>query len=235
MDEGVFPPETGSCKRNKHWYQIDAQLVNEIWGVFYPGMIHQAAERAEWGARITNDSWGTHPAIAYAAMFSAATFISNVDSLVLVAHSLLPDGSPFKEGIQDVLKWHRLYPDWRIARQKIHEKYYQYSNGQIEAPVSVVSSLQNGLCGILTILYGEGHFLKTASIAVSAGYDCDNQAATCAGLIAYMNGASCIPSHLLLGMNGETWWPPPSMTGTSISHGITCLLIIVSAILPIVY
>ena len=32
-----------------------------------------------------------------------------------------------------------------------------------------MSSLVNGLCGILAILYGEGDFVKTVGIAVSAG------------------------------------------------------------------
>ena len=56
--------------------------------------------------------------------------------------------------------------------------------------MSVVSSLQNGLCGIMAILYGEGDYMKTVGIASSAGYDCDNQAATCGALIGIRNGLS---------------------------------------------
>ena len=74
MDKGMIPPETGSKENNKNWFQIDPQLVNEIWSAFYPGMTKKAAERAEWSARITNDDWGTHPTIAYAVMYSAAFF-----------------------------------------------------------------------------------------------------------------------------------------------------------------
>ena len=73
---------------------------------------------------------------------------------------------------------------------KIHEKYYAYKKGAYEAPVSVVSSLANGLTGIMAVLYGEGDFMRTVGIATSAGYDCDNQAATTAGLIGVLNGLS---------------------------------------------
>ena len=40
----------------------------------------------------------------------------------------------------------------------------------------------------MAVLYGEGDFVKTTGIAVSAGMDCDNQAATCAGLIGVIHG-----------------------------------------------
>ncbi len=196
MERGMVAPETGSKRNNPNWFQIDPQLVNEIWSAFYPGMTKQAAERAEWGARITNDDWGTHPTIAYAVMYSAAFFEKDVTKLVSMAQEAVGEEGPFAEGMRDVIAWHRQYDNWRDCRKRIHEKYWAYKKGDYAAPVSVVSSLQNGLCGIMAILYGEGDFIKTAGIAVSAGYDCDNQAATCAGLIGVMNGAGCIPDSL---------------------------------------
>ncbi len=98
--------------------------------------------------------------------------------------------------MRDVKAWHKQFPDWRDTRRKIHENYYAYEKDGDKAPVSVVSSLQNGLCGIMAILYGQGDFVKTVGIAVSAGYDCDNQAATCGGLIGVLGGAEAIPDRL---------------------------------------
>ena len=49
MDRGLVAPDTGRKQNNKHWFQIDPQLVNEIWSAFYPGMTQQAARRALWG------------------------------------------------------------------------------------------------------------------------------------------------------------------------------------------
>lgn len=190
MDQGLVAPDTGRKENNKHWFQIDPQLVNEIWSAFYPGMTQKAAERALWGARITNDDWGTHPTIAYGAMISAAFFEKDVRKLVDIGIQAVPNEGPFAEGIRDVVKWHSEFDDWRDTRAKIHEKYYAYKKGSYEAPVSVVSSLANGLTGIMAVLYGEGDFMKTVGIATSAGYDCDNQAATTAGLIGVLNGLS---------------------------------------------
>ncbi|MDE0627756.1 MAG: ADP-ribosylglycohydrolase family protein [Bryobacterales bacterium] len=190
MDRGLIAPDTGRRQNNKHWFQIDPQLVNEIWSAFYPGMTKRAADRALWGARITNDDWGTHPTIAYGAMISAAFFESDVRKLVDIAVEAVPDEGPFAEGIRDVVKWHSEHDDWRETRQRIHDRYYAYKKGSYEAPVSVVSSLANGLTGVMAVLYGEGDYMKTVGIATSAGYDCDNQAATAGGLIGVLNGLS---------------------------------------------
>lgn len=190
MEQGLVAPDTGRKENNKHWYQIDPQLVNEIWSAFYPGMTQQAAQRAEWGARITNDDWGTHATIAYGAMISAAFFIDDVDQLVDIAKAAVPNKGPYAEGLRDVIKWHKKHADWRDTRQKIHDKYYAYKKDGYEAPVHRVASLVNGLAGIMAILYGEGDYLQTVAIATSAGYDCDNQAATSGGLIGVMRGLS---------------------------------------------
>jgi ADP-ribosylglycohydrolase len=197
MDKGLVAPETGRKENNNNWFQIDPQLVNEIWSAFYPGMTKKAGERALWGARITNDDWGTHPTIAYAVMISAAFFEKDVNKLVQLAIDAVPNEGPFAEGIRDVVKWHRENEDWLDTRKLIHEKYYKYKKDGYEAPVSVVSSLNNGLCGIMAILYGGGDFMKTVGIAVSAGYDCDNQAATCAGLMGVLNGTECLPADMV--------------------------------------
>jgi hypothetical protein len=203
MSKGLVAPETGRKENNRNWFQIDPQLVNEIWSAFYPGMTKKAGERALWGARITNDDWGTHPTIAYGVMISAAFFEKDVKKLVQMAIEAVPNDGPFAEGMRDVVKWHKENEDWRDTRKMIHDKYFKYKKGSYEAPVSVVSSLNNGLAGIMAILYGEGDFMKTVGIAVSAGYDCDNQAATCAGLIGVLHGTKCLPPEMVKEFNNQ--------------------------------
>jgi ADP-ribosylglycohydrolase len=208
MERGLVAPDTGRKENNENWFQIDPQLVNEIWSAFYPGMTQKAGERALWGARITNDDWGTHPTIAYGVMISAAFFEKDVEKLVQMAIEAVPNEGPFAEGMRDVVKWHKQHEDWRDTRRKIHDKYYEYRKGSYVAPVSVVSSLNNGLCGIMAVLYGQGDFKKTVGIATSAGYDCDNQAATCGGLIGVLQGAGGIPEEISKNVAGEEWAKP---------------------------
>jgi len=209
MSKGLIPPATGSKANNENWYQIDPQLVNEIWSMFYPGMVRKSTDRALWAARITNDDWGTHPTMAYAVMYSAAVFESDVDKLVDLALKYIPGDSPFREGMVDVIAWHKQNEDWRKTRKMLFEKYYRYKKGNYSAPVSDVSSLINGLYGIMALLYGQGDFVMTTGIAVSAGIDCDNQAATCAGIIGVIHGASAIPPGLTEGLTEKPSWKRP--------------------------
>jgi len=103
MDDGLIPPETGSRENNPYWMHIDPQLVNEIWSVFYPGMVDRAVERAAWGARITNEDWGIHPTMFYAALYSAAFFEQDIQKLYEIGMASLPEKSPFLEGLNDLL------------------------------------------------------------------------------------------------------------------------------------
>ena len=208
LNEGYLPPKTGSKALNENWYRITSQLINEIWGVIYPGMTNKAAEWGEWGAKITGDDWGTHGAIVYAAMYSAAFFEKDVNQLIQIGISKLPDGSPFKTGVEDVIRWHKKNPDWRETRRLIHENYYEEVNG-FEIPYPVAGAVVNGLSAIMALLYGEGDFTKTVGIAVTAGYDCDNQAATVGGLLGVMNGAKNIPDKFTKEISSRGKWNKP--------------------------
>lgn len=130
-------------------------------------------------------------------MISEAFFSDDPVHLVRTAMKHIPAEGPFHEGMVDLLRWYEENPnDWRLTRQKLHDKYYRYEKNGYQAPVSAVSSLINGLCGVMAVLYGKGDFTKTVGIAVSAGYDCDNQAATVGGLMGVMHGAGGIPKAL---------------------------------------
>lgn len=209
MDEGLVAPETGKKENNPYWFAIDPQLVNEIWSVFYPGMPDKAVSRAQWSARITSDDWGTHPTMFYAALYSAAFFEKDIQKLYDIGMSYIPENSPFLRGLQDVKKWHQANADWKTTRELIKNNYLNYP-AEVENPwFYEVSAMVNGLCGAMAILYGEGDFMKTTGIAVSAGYDCDNQGATCAGLMGVLNGAGSIPRELTHDIGYNEHWDEP--------------------------
>lgn len=215
MDEGVLPPATGSREQNEFWWTIDPQLVNEIWSAFYPGMLESAVARAEWGARITSSSWGTHPTRFYAALYSAAFFESRVETLYDLAMRFIPSTSPFLRGLRHVRELHASDPqDWRSAWWKIREAYLHFPENCGAVPNGnewsdcYVSALINGLLGALALLYGNGDFKKTIGIAIASGFDCDNQAATLAGLLGVLHGGSSIPRDLTHEIRGNNWSKP---------------------------
>ncbi len=209
MDEGLTAPATGMKENNPYWFAIDPQLVNEIWSAFYPAMVDKAVERARWGARITSDDWGTHPTIFYAALYSGAFYEKDVGRLYDMATAYIPDDSPFKKGLLDVKRWNAEHRDWEMTRALIKEHYLAFPENVEDPWFHEVSAMVNGLCGAMAILYGNGDFLKTTGIAVSAGYDCDNQGATCAGFIGVLNGSGSIPYELTHEVGYQDKWQLP--------------------------
>ena len=195
IESGLVPPATGAKAHNPDWYRLSSQLTTEIWGLFYPGMTARGGEKAQWTARISSDDWATHPDLFFGTLFSAAYFEPDVRTLVELGRQALPGGSPFRAGIDDLLRWQAEHADWREARARLHQHYATEING-FEIPYPVAGSIINGLLAVLALLYGEGDWMQTVAIATSAGYDCDNQAATCGALLGMIHGAAAVPAHL---------------------------------------
>jgi len=204
MHFGYTPPFTGSKELNPHWYQIDPQLINEIWAVTAPGMVSYAASKSDWAARITSDEWGAEPTVFYGAMYSAAFFEKDINKLIDIGIKALPANGRFAATAKEMIALHIKYPtDWKAARQEMAQKYY------IDEPImtkTIWNANLNGACAILAMLYGEGNFQRTLDLSCAMGFDADNQAATVAGLLGVINGMKGLPANLYLPVEG---WEKP--------------------------
>lgn len=201
MHYGYTPPFTGCRELNPHWYQIDPQLINEIWAVTAPGMVSYASGKSAWAARITSDDWGADPTIHYGAMYSAAFFEKDIRKLIQTGLEQLPAGSRYARTVKDMIDLHAQYPDWKDAWKVMAQKYY------VEEPdmtKTIWNANLNGACAILAMLYGEGDFQRTLDLSCAMGFDADNQAATVAGLMGVMYGMKGLPENLYLPVEGWT-------------------------------
>jgi hypothetical protein len=206
MRVGYTPPVTGRRDRNPHWFQIDPQLVNEIWAVTAPGMVRYAADKSLWAASVTSDGFGVEPTVHYGAMYAAAFFEKDVAKLVDVGTAALPPGSRFASTVEEMKRLHRLHPeDWRKARGEMAARHYR--DEPLETKTIWNANL-NGAAGILALLYGAGDFQKTLDLACAMGFDADNQAATMAGLVALALGPDAIPKGLLYPFPELGWREP---------------------------
>jgi len=206
MHYGYTPPATGYKEINPHWFQIDPQLINEIWAVTAPGMIKYAADKSEWAARITNDGWGVEPTVYYGAIYSAAFFESDVNKLIDIGIKALPPGSRFIKTVNIMKMLYKKYPnDWQLARAELYNIYYR--DEPIETKTIWNANL-NGAAGILALLYGQGYFQKTLDMSCAMGFDADNQAATMSGLLGVANGLESLPKDLLNPLPDEGWKLP---------------------------
>lgn len=206
MHHGLRPPATGRQGVNPHWFQIDPQLVNEVWGVTAPGMLRFAADRCAWAARLMADGWGIEPTIHYGVMYAAAFFEQDVVRLVDLACSYLPQGSRFARTVRHLRALHAAHPDdWRAARREVCRAYYHEED---PATKTIWNANLNAAAGILALLYGGGDFRRTLEMCCRIGFDTDNQAATMCGLVAMLVGVEGIPDELLHPLPQRRWAQP---------------------------
>jgi hypothetical protein len=206
MHYGYTPPVTGARQVNPHWFQIDPQLINEIWAVTAPGMVRYAAAKSAWAARIMDDDWGIEPTIHYGAMYAAAFFESDVRKLIDIGVAELPRGSRFAKTVEEMKALHNRYPnDWKAARAEMARRYYHDEPADSK---TIWNANLNGAAGILALLYGGGDFQKTLDSACAMGFDADNQAATMSGLIGLIVGREGLPNSLLFPFPELGWKEP---------------------------
>jgi hypothetical protein len=204
MHFGYTPPFTGNKNLNPHWYQIDPQLINEVWAFTAPGMVNYAASKSEWAARITSDEWGVEPTIHYGAMYSAAFFEKDIRKLISIGLEALPKECRYAATVNEMIELHKKFPEsWYAARQEMALKYYV---NEPDMTKTIWNANLNGACTILAMLYGEGDFQRTLDLACAMGFDADNQAATLAGLMGVINGMKGLPVNLYLPIEG---WKEP--------------------------
>ena len=204
MHYGYTPPFTGSSESNPHWYQIDPQLINEIWSYTAPGMVRYAAGKSAWAARITSDGWAISPTIHYGAMYAEAFFESDIEKLVLDALDCLPADDRYAATVRHMYSLYKKYPnDWQKARAEMAEAYYV---NEPEMTKTIWNANLNGACGILTLLYGKGDLQRTMDLGCAMGFDADNQTATVGGILGIINGGHSIPKQL--SMPFDHWTKP---------------------------
>ncbi len=197
MHHGYHPPATGSKANNPRWFEIDPQLINEIWAVTAPGMPDYAVRKTAWAARITNDDFGIEPAMFYAAMLSEAFFESDVFRLIEIGKEALPEDSHFRGVIEEMEALYQEHPDdWKAARQVLSDRYY-VRHPYNEYGWEPIDATLNGAAAVLALLYGEGDVQRTLDLACSMGWDADNQAATLTGLLGLAYGLDALPDELL--------------------------------------
>lgn len=206
MHYGFMPPMTGRKEYNPHWFQIDPQLINEIWAYTAPGMPAYAAGISDWAARITSDDWAVSPTVVYGAMYSEAFFESDIPTLIRHAKEYLPRGDRFRAIIDECLKlWQENPDDWKPARKAMAEKLYFNED---DLSKSIWNADLNGAMGILSLLYGEGDIDKTLLIGCAMGFDCDNQTATMCGLLGVINGVGNVPMDRAIPAEFPHWTKP---------------------------
>ena len=199
--EGLTPPATSDPLNNPEYDMIDAQLTTEIFGFFAPARPDVALRMAHLPIRTTareNAAWASE---FYVVMYSLASYVdqklSMKEQIMWMAdraRQRLPNDSYSAKMFDFVKSRYLAGVPWEQARDEVYVRYQVeqldgyditakelYCNGCFASGINFSSSL-------VSLFYGEGDFKETVKIAVLAGWDSDNPAATWGGLLGFMHG-----------------------------------------------
>ena len=200
-EHGAVPPATSDPQYNPDFEMIDAQLTTEVFGLFAPGRPDVALRMAYLPIRATARGDASLAAEFYVIMHSLASTTDSEQSMKERVHWLaaearrhLPDESYVAKMYDFVNSRYSAGVPWEQARDEVYLRYqvhqkdgYDITSRNMICNGCFASGI-NFAASIVSLLYGEGDYKETVKIAVLAGWDADNPAATWGGLLGFLLG-----------------------------------------------
>ena len=194
LKEGIRPPESG---RHELGEFMGGQMKGEFWGYLLPGNPEAAAEYGRMDAEVAFHTDGVYGEMFMAALTAEAFFEADPVKLLEAGLAVIPADCDYARCIRDVMDWHRQWPDdWEKAHERIDAEWAPEGDKNRRV-------FPNNAVNALALLYGEGDFEKTVSIAVMAGWDTDTNAGDVGPVMGIVLGPSAI---------AEKWTEPIANT-----------------------
>jgi hypothetical protein len=195
LQNGIPVPDSGHYRNNQHCDDIDWQIEADFAGIVAPGLPRVAAEIAWRGGHVMNYGDGVYGGAWVAAMHAEAFFAESIEEIVEAGRRAVPAGSLFRAVLDDVIAWHRQYPDdWTRTWQALQDKWGQTDrcpDGRND-PYNIDAKL-NGAYVLMGLLYGRGDFEDSMRISMRCGQDSDCNPSTVGSILGNFSGLSRIP------------------------------------------
>ena len=216
MLKGYLPPETAHPDNNPNGDMIDAQLTTEIFGLLAPGVPKVALEIAYLPVRTAGYGDAVLISEFYIVMHSLAALEPRGDlaperlqNLAHAARQYLPDNSVPASMFDFVKRQHAAGFTWEETRDALYQRYqveqqdgYDVTSRDLHCNGCFASGI-NFAAILVSLFYGQGDLKETLKIAVLAGWDSDNPAATWGGLLGYILGREMIENQFDQQLSGR--------------------------------
>jgi hypothetical protein len=196
---GIPAPASGHWKNNPHADDIDFQIEADFAGLMAPGMPNVAAAICDPIGHIMNYGNGYYGGVYVAAMYSMAFVENDPAKVVKEAIKIIPEGSAYRECIDQTIQWCEQNPDWKTTWQLVEDNWSDETTCPkgTKDPFNIEATV-NSAYVVMALLYGGGDFDRTMDIATRCGADSDCNPATACGILGTMIGYDRIP---------EKWMP----------------------------
>ena len=182
---GIVPPMSGELNNDDWKHSNGAWIRTEVWACTHPGLPEKAIRFAYEDSCVDHGyGEGTYAAIFVAALQSAAFVINNLDDLVEIALSKIPENCRVARSVKLVYECYEKGMSWSEARNAVVEDSADL--GWFQAPANVAFA-------VLGMKYGDCDFKKSMITAINCGDDTDCTAATVGATLGIMFGTKAIP------------------------------------------
>ncbi|KAL6867048.1 ADP-ribosylglycohydrolase [Trichoderma novae-zelandiae] len=186
LKRGIPAPLSGAIQTNGKTVaeQIGAQIFIDGWALVAPGDPRLAAKLARAAASVSHDGEAVYAAQLWAAMEAEAFASRDINRIVDVGLSVIPETSLVAHVIGKVRAWVAEDGDWTKTRQRIEDEFgYDKFHG-------ICHVIPNHAIMVMAVLYASNDFDEAMHIINTSGWDTDCNSGNVGCLVATMLGLS---------------------------------------------
>ena len=193
LRNGINAPDSGSYQYNQHCEDIDWQIESDFLGTACPGLVNEAIAKAFTLGHITNYGDGVYGGVFVSAMHARAFTAKNVDEIIEAGRLAIPEGSLFREVVEDTLAWHGEGKTWQETWQLLENKWGRTGRCPEHGGGTAIDAKLNAAYVLIGLLYGNGDFEQSMKISMQCGKDSDCNPSTVGSILGTYLGVSGIP------------------------------------------
>lgn len=180
---GIYPPYSGGFNNRYYVNGMGCPIRSEVWACISPGNPALAAAYAALDGVMDHEGDSVYAEQCLAAMEAAAFFEGDLQALLEVGLTYLPEGSRIRSLALDTIRWCGEQVRWEDVRALILRDY---------GHPDCTNLYQNIGFTLLSLLKGNGDFIATTMIALNCGFDTDCSCATAGALLGIIHGAAAL-------------------------------------------
>ena len=206
--EGRTPPATATI-RNPYREWIGALIRADAYAYAAPGDPTRAARMVALDATVSHTGNGVAAAIWAAGLISLALSGAPPTESVILANRFVPAGTRLDRVLRLVTELHTAGIGWAVARRRIAAETNGYG---------WVHAIPNAAIIAASLLWGAGDFVRSVTLAVTAGADTDSNGATVGSAAGALIGAAALPARLVDPLHDTLRTSLPGMGTVAISE-----------------
>ena len=194
---GIPAPDSGHWRNNLHCDDLDWQIEADFIGAVCPGRPNEAIDIAWRIGHVMTYGDGTLGGVFVAAMHASSFFAGSLDEIIDAGIKSLPEGSLYRQVVEDVLDWHDQGLPWEETWQRLEDAWGVTDRcPSYENPLMAsynIDAKMNGAYILIGLLYGNGDLEESMRIAMRCGQDSDCNPSSVGGILGNWLGLAALP------------------------------------------